>query len=331
MNGILVVLGAILLAVLAVALGLYVIVYVKCRRAIPTNDRPWFATNWWLPHVTFDGNQAVVTGIRNFTLAQWKQWKTLPLDPSEPSPYHIDKTYDMDDCRQVWLGFSPFHVWMSFEFGGGKSGQFPDYLVVSTEHRHQFQDAPRPGLWNFLTNKFEVYSCLCTENDIFNRCLSQNPEAPHPLILFPVTDMHRECVDYERSLNRRKMLYYALKRANHVAANPESYNYLFNCCATNTAKLGKMALELREELPGFWYGFLVFLRYRERGMLHALYDLNVINSASVKGATFEEVREFGNVTGKLMELTNRGVAGNELSWRVRERFRSVGEQTRSAA
>jgi len=303
-----------------------VVVRVMKANNPPTNDKPWFINNHWLTRARFEDHIAHVDNVRHMSMEQWANKTTLPK-PDGPSPYHQQRTINMDAVDSIYLMFSPFHVFLNFRI---KTDEGFEHLVLSVEGRHQYHGAPTLGFWSYTNGSLTLYPTLTTEEDAFYRCASAG-EFPYPVCMYPVRDMAAGALPFERKLIHRLVFLNALKRCNDVADTPETYDYFQNSCATNTMGLGNLAiggvtrLHTRKNL---WLrGLASFMSKTELGMQHLLYEMKLIDRGAIDhdGAdqmNFEELHEYCNITPQLQELMAQGVTGEALSVAVRERFRA---------
>jgi len=310
-----------------VLIGYRLVVRVMKANTPPTNDKPWFINNHWLTRARFEGQTAHIDNVRSMNMEQWKNKAKLPI-PEGPSPYHQQRTIDMDAIDGVYLMFSPFHVFLNFRV---KTDEGHEHLVLSVEGRHQYHGAPDLGFWAYTNGSLTLYPTMTTEEDAFYRCASAG-EFPYPICMYPIRDMTADALPYERRLIHRLVLLNALKRCNEVADTPETYDYFQNSCATNTMALGNLAIggvTRRHTRKNLWLrGLASYLSRTELGMQHLLYEMNLIDRAAIDRddaheMDFDALHQHCDISPQLQELMAQGVKGEALSQAVRERFRSA--------
>jgi len=151
------------------------------------------------------------------------------------------------------------------------------FLAVA---RMDFAGAPKPGWWTYFTGAYTLYPCWSIEEDQFNRCMTKK-DWPYGIFLYPLRDRRANATSYERSLIHRLTFLEAVKRVNGVAETPEHYGYLNNSCATNTMRIGNLAIgsiTRKHRRKGLWRrGLLWFLSHTEEGMQRLLFDEDLID------------------------------------------------------
>jgi hypothetical protein len=273
------------LIILAVTLFAgYVAIRVLWSFWLPSNDRDWSPLHAHLATATFRGNTVTIENVRDFT----------HLSRTEYNENWETRSYDIRELTGVEMAICPFqwgrgglaHTFLTFSFSNG------DHLAISVEARLE-----RDERYNFLLGLFRAYELIYIigdERDILG--LRTNGRGD-PLYLY--------------TLNAEPPLAQAvfvmmLTRANRLARQPEFYNTMTNCCASNMvrhlvqASQGKYPFDPRVLLPGYLDDFAA-----EHGALRL-------------SGPLEEVRERHLVNDRNLQMTD------SVSWS--RQIRSQGEQ-----
>jgi len=310
---------------LPILMLLWLVRIYKKRMNPPTNDREWYASNREICSATFVDRKVHIHNIRNMSYDQWQNLSVLPPGDLENSEYHFQHTYNMDAIESLFFGFTHGHMFLTFVIGTGID---TEHLTFSVEHRHDFKKAPELTMWNYLTGAFTLYPIMCAEHDIFYRSMAQEAW-PYPLMLYPIRDLKSSDILYERRLIHRLLFLRVLQRVNQVAGVPEHYDALTNMCLTNTATSANLALRSisqRNHIKCLWpQSALRYLMYSIPGIEHQLFkhdfiDLTAIPRPNSTQLSFDEVRNYCDISTQLTELVKAGVSGSELAFKVRERF-----------
>jgi len=324
-------LSPILLLLVAPFLWLYIEVLKLCRSA-EDKDRTRHYKVPQARHNTFviTKDRLTVRNLRSLTVEAHSNDVSGDAESGEDSPYHIERSYDLDRLECVWLIFSPYHCFITFEFiGDGYEDKKSSYLTWSAEGRYKFEGGGYPNLWQLFTPYLNLYPIFCTEEDAFHRCMSQE-EFPYPITIYPLRDVKKAGFinDFERSLVRSLILMNCIRRVEEIRLAGEHYGYLNNSCATNTmAVLNKAltAISPESKRRRLWgRGLLSYLFHTELGMQRLLYKTQTWEPEALgvaESATFEQVWGAANITPELLKLTGEGVSGDELSYQLREKFR----------
>ena len=312
--------------------ALALVIAARIRKAFTS---PEIDVEWRVPHskvssATVDGSVATLRNVRNLTFEHWSHKNDLP-PTSFDAPYFFDTRVDLDSITDIYLGFTPCHVFMTFCLAPPTASE---YITLSIEHRHDFVGAPKPSAWHYLSGRFVVYAGLCTESDILFRCIHRRGSPP-PIVLFPIRDLRANANSEERRQIHRLTFLSMLGRVNELAKRPETYDYLTNSCATNTMILGNRAIaEVTRAYRrrALWMkGLLSYLIGREAGMQHLLHKNELIDHTrmdlAVDHASFADVHTYCNITPQLIHLVGKGVTGDSLSRHLRKRFKNAEKST----
>ena len=336
-------LSPILLLLVAPCLGLYIALLQRWRSAEDKDQARRYKLSQ-ARHNTFviTQDRLTVRNLRSLTVAAYSHDQVRAGDDDAEngggedasSPYHIERSYDLNRLDCVWLLFSPYHCFITFEFLGEdddeENATTSSYLTWSVEGRYKFEGGGYPNLWQLLTPHLNLYPIFCTEEDAFHRCMAQE-EFPYPITIYPLGNVQNAefMNDFERSLVRRLVLRNCIRRVEEVRRAGEHYGYLTNSCATNTMAVLNQALtaiQPKSKRRRLWgRGLLSYLGHTELGMQRLLYTTRTWEPEALgvsDSATFEEVWGAANITAALRKLTGEGVRGEALSYQLRGKFRA---------
>jgi len=195
--------------------------------------------DWFLQSttVTFENDHLVtVNNIRNLSYHQWMNLESL----SEPTnSCLISRKYDIERLKEIWVGFSPSHCWITFCFFPAESVGSPsenyqkvdefykkidsfDYLSLSIEHRSEkgkILDSTRP-----FHRKSQCLYVLCTEYDILNMMRAQS-DYPFPIQIYPILEPAETTEEKEkRKVRAQSLLRRAFELTNHTTASFKRHN-----------------------------------------------------------------------------------------------------------
>ena len=339
-------LSPILLLLVAPCLGLYIVILQRCRSAEDKDQARHYKLSQ-ARHNTFviTQDRLTVRNLRSLTVAAHSHDPQVRAgdgeaehgggDQDASSPYHIERSYDLNRLDCVWLLFSPYHCFITFEFLGEDDDEEnttnkSSYLTWSVEGRYKFEGGGYPNLWQLLTPHLNLYPIFCTEEDAFHRCMAQE-EFPYPITIYPLGNVQNAefMNNFERSLVRRLVLRNCIRRVEEVRRAGEHYGYLTNSCATNTMAVLNQALAAikpKSKRRRLWgRGLLSYLGHTELGMQRLLYTTHTWEPEALgvsDSATFEEVWDAANITAALRKLTGEGIRGEALSYQLRGKFRA---------
>jgi hypothetical protein len=205
----------------------------------PSNRRDWMPDQARLPRVELEGRRVRVHNLRN---ASYRSTSDYDVAWEE-------RTYDLDRLRSAWFAVEPFAGWkgpahtlMSFGFDGLEE-EDDDYLAVSVEIRKERGEEFSP--WKGLVRQYELMYVLGDERDLIGLRTNHRRDRVY---LYPVR-APRERLE--------QMLVGMLRRANHLAGEPEFYNTLTNTCTTNIVRHvnelvpGRVPWSYKVLLPGY--------------------------------------------------------------------------------
>jgi len=336
-------LSPILLLLVAPCLGLYIALLQRYRSAEDKDQARHYKLSQ-ARHNTFviTQDRLTVRNLRSLTVAAHANDQVRAGDgeaehgggEDASSPYHIERSYDLNRLDCVWLLFSPYHCFITFEFlgeGNDEENTTPSsYLTWSVESRYKFEGGGYPNLWQRFTPHLNLYPIFCTEEDAFHRCMAQE-EFPYPITIYPLGNVQNAefMNNFERSLVRRLVLRNCIQRVEEVRRAGEHYGYLTNSCATNTMTVLNQALaaiQPKSKRRRLWgRGLLSYLDHTELGMQRLLYATHTWEPEALgvpDSATFEQVWGAANITAALQKLTGEGVRGEALSYQLRGKFRA---------
>lgn len=175
-----------------------------------SDSRDWNGDQAILPYADIDGNSILIHNIRNFTYTS----------ASDYEPDYYDKSFDLDNIKQVWYVVEPFsgipgsaHTFLSFEF---EDNQF---VSISVEIRKEKGESYSPikGLFN----QYEIMYVIADENDVIKLRSNYRKD---PVYLYPANTTKEKI---------QKLFLDMVTRANSLKENPEFYNTVTNTCTTN--------------------------------------------------------------------------------------------------
>ncbi len=200
----------------------------------PSNRRDWMPDQARLPRIELEGRRVRVHNLRN---ARY-------LSTSDYLVAWEERTYELDRLRSAWFAVEPFADWkgpahtlMSFGFEGN------EYLAISVEIRKEKGEEFSP--WKGLVRQYEIMYVLGDERDLIGLRTNHRRDRVY---LYPVR-APRERIE--------QMLVSMLRRANHLAEEPEFYNSLTSSCATNIVRHvnelvpGRVPWSYKVVLPGY--------------------------------------------------------------------------------
>jgi len=176
----------------------------------PSNARDWQPEVATLAHATFNGDQVTVHNIRNFDYRS----------ETDFTPQYYDRTFNLQDLVAVdllavyWMGPAIAHIFLSFEFAGGK------HLAISIETRKERGESYSTLLGFF--RQYELYYVVADERDVVRlRTTYRNP--PEDVYVYrmqaPIENGRRVFIEY-------------MQRLNGLVEAPKFYNTLEHNCTT---------------------------------------------------------------------------------------------------
>jgi hypothetical protein len=176
----------------------------------PSNNRDWSPDQDRLATATFSGDSISIHNIRN-------------VDYRSTTDYDVhweDRTYNLKKLESVWFIVEPFsgwrgpaHTFLSFGFSDGQ------YIAISVEIRKEKGESFSP--LKGLLRQYELVYVIGDEHDLIGLRANYRHDAVY---LYKIKTSPEKM---------RELFLSMLKRANHVAENPEFYNTLTNTCTTN--------------------------------------------------------------------------------------------------
>jgi hypothetical protein len=137
---------------------------------------------------------------------------------------YYDRTYDLDQIKQVWYVSEPFnenrvagHTFVSFEFNNG------DFLAISVEARKTKDQSY--STWKGLLHTYPLIYVAADERDVV---LVRANLRKDKVYVYPVK--------LEKPENAKILLTDMLEKMNKLIEDPEWYNTLFANCTSVIAK-----------------------------------------------------------------------------------------------
>jgi len=168
-----------------------------------------------IPHAEFDGNLVTIKNVRNF--------RYYPTEADMHVGYY-DKTYNLDDIKQVWYVTEPFnehksaaHTFVSFEFNSG------DFLAISIEARKT-----KNQTYSIMKGMFKTYPLVYIAADERDVVLLRANIRKDNVYIYPVK--------LEKPENAKILLIDMLETMNNLAVKPKWYNTMFSSCTSSIAK-----------------------------------------------------------------------------------------------
>ena len=240
-------------------LVLFVLVQIWWLGIDPSNDREWLVDVAELPAVTFDGDLATLTNVRNFHYRSESDFDEI----------WDTRTYDLSQIRgvDIFLSYwgSPMiaHTIMSWDFADGQ------HLAISIETRKEVGEEYSAVLGFF--RQYELYYVVADERDVIGVRTNHRGEDVYLYRLkTPVPVARAILVDYLEEMNR-------------LVRKPRWYNALLYNCTTG---IRQHAQHVAPGNPFDWRiivnGYIDELGY-ERGSIDT-------------SLPFDELRQTSNIT-----------------------------------
>lgn len=196
---------------------LYLGVFAWWFTIAPSQDRNWRPEVGVLPQAMIDGDRVRLTGVRNFTYRNVRDF-TVHYEDREYSLAHLT---GLDFYVSYWSEGPVGHTFVSFVFDNAPP------LTISIETRPEVGEefAPIASLFK----QFELIYVVGDERDLVG-----------------VRANHRRETVYLYRLNTspadaRRLLTVYLKRINELANRPEFYHLLTNSCTINIVRYANAA------------------------------------------------------------------------------------------
>ncbi|MDP2586586.1 MAG: DUF4105 domain-containing protein [Candidatus Komeilibacteria bacterium] len=178
----------------------------------PAVDADW-QTHLAVPSLAeFKDNLVFIKNVRNFRYGPTEE---------EMQPAYYDKTYNLEEIKQVWFVVEPFngqkylaHTFLSFEFESG------DFLAITIEARKTKNQ--KYGIIKGALRTFPLMYIAADERDVvlLRANLRQDNVYTYPVKL-------------ARPENARLLLTDMLERMNELVVKPAWYNtFLANCTSS---------------------------------------------------------------------------------------------------
>ena len=183
-------------------------------------DKPPTEGDWQeqlaIPSIAeFNDNLVTIKNVRNF--------RYYPTESDMHADYY-DRTYDLDQIKQVWYVSEPFnenrvagHTFVSFEFNNG------DFLAISVEARKTKDQSY--STWKGLLHTYPLIYVAADERDVV---LVRANLRKDKVYVYPVK--------LEKPENAKILLTDMLEKMNKLIEDPEWYNTLFANCTSVIAK-----------------------------------------------------------------------------------------------
>lgn len=190
--------------------------------------KPVPLTGDWQEHLsmsstaTFNGDTVTVKNVRNF--------RYYPTE-KDMHPAYYDKTYNLNNIKQVWYVAEPFnenesaaHTFVSFEFNNG------DFLSISIEARKTKDQTY--SIWKGFLRTYPLIYIAADERDVI---LLRANLRKDKVYVYPVKLSKPE--------NARYLLEDMLARMNELTTTrPAWYNTLFaNCTSSIVGHINKLS------------------------------------------------------------------------------------------
>ncbi len=193
----------------------------------PSNDRDWSDDQKVLPEVFFDGERVIIKNLRDIVYKSTKDYQVR----------YKTEVFNLDKLESAWLVVEPFgkfgaaHTMVSFGFSDGK------FLAISAEIRKE--KGEEFSAIKGLFGQYELMYVLATEEDVLMLRTNYRKDTVR---LYPIKADKKKI---------KAVLVSMLEYANHLRANPQFYNTIFNNCATNIVKHVRRFSE--KDIP--WWDF----------------------------------------------------------------------------
>lgn len=247
----------------------------------PRNDRIWSPEMARTLSYTRDGDEIVVTNVRNFA---WTGPDTAD-ERWETRRYSLNDLAAVDALSLYWKGDRVAHTYFSFVWTNGEA------LSLSVEIRKENEEAYSPIAGFFKA--YELSILAGDERDFYGwRVFFPNED----IQLFRTRATPTEA---------RTLLLKLLDLANEIAETPVFYNTLTDNCTTEvwmmTETLGQgRPMDWRILVSGYLPGFL--------------YDLGILDTSR----TLRDLRNDGHIMPRVRAALDRKLTGSAFSNAIRE-------------
>ncbi len=197
------------LAVVVFVIAASVVVFMSFKS--PSNDRDWANDQKVLAYAEFEGDNATIRNVRNFSYTSTTDY----------TPNYYDTTVDISKVKKVYFIVEPFsgyrgaaHTFLSFEFPDNK------FIAISVEIRKEKGESF--SAVDGLFRNYEITYVIADERDAIKlRSNYRNDE----VFVYPVRT--------STPTGAQELFRAMLTRANTLREKPEFYNTLTNTCTTN--------------------------------------------------------------------------------------------------
>jgi hypothetical protein len=178
----------------------------------PSNERDWQPDVATLPYATIDGNMISMHNIRNADYRSETDYSLAYYDQR----FDLSKLQGVDIVSSYWMGPAIAHVFLSFEFEGGR------HLAISIETRKEKSEA-YSTIKGFF-RQYELYYLVADERDVIRLRTNFRADPPEDVYVYRL----------QGSLeNGRKVLLEYLRHINNLKQTPLFYNSLTSNCTTS--------------------------------------------------------------------------------------------------
>jgi len=216
-----------------------------------------------------------ISNIRNLSYEQWK----FCYDETPPEGSFITKTYNINLMKEIWIGFAPDRIWLTYCFQPELPPPPPSSRFEMVDDFYRQMDE-----YEYLSLIIEhrdhdklVYA-FCTEYDIINMLRAQ-PDFPFPIQLYPILE-HATTAE-ERKQRRARALAMVMKSFEKVN---DSLNQPSSCLVRRGKRKKASVFELVAigkslGLDTSWKKKLIYGRqYGEKIMQRILWDTKMIRT-----------------------------------------------------
>lgn len=204
---------------LIILLGIFLVLFFYFFILLkPSNIRNWEYGFEVLPKITINGDQVIITDLRDFT-----------FEKDKIIPNYKTQTVDINKLQRSWFVFEPFKIKPFTSFNGVAHTYFvfdfedSEPIVVSVEARRE--KGEKYDAWVGAFNQFELIYVWGTERDeTIRRVVVEN----NPLYMYPLTISQSSA---------KKLFLEVAKTTHELETKPRYYNTFFSNCTNELAKI----------------------------------------------------------------------------------------------